>query len=139
VEQSAIPMISYEDVGNAAAWLSEAFGFRETGERFTDPDGRITHAELALGDARILLGWPGEAYMSPAHHAVVCEHARRWSQVPWVVDGVFITVEDIEAHHDRAAAAGATILRPPEDGPVGRIYSAADVEGHRWMFAQSSR
>ena len=41
VQQNAIPMISYEDVGNAAAWLSEAFGFRETGERFTDPDGRI--------------------------------------------------------------------------------------------------
>jgi uncharacterized glyoxalase superfamily protein PhnB len=136
VQHDAIPMISYEDVGRAAGWLSEAFGFRETGVRFADPDGRVTHAELTLGDALVYLGWPGEAYMSPAHHAEVCADARRWSQVPWVVDGVFVTVADVETHHARAAAAGATILRPPEDGPVGRLYSAADLEGHRWMFAQ---
>ena len=31
---------------------------------------------------------------------------------------------------------GATILREPEDLPFGRLYSAADLEGHRWMFMQ---
>jgi hypothetical protein len=35
----AILMLSYEDVGAAADWLREAFGFRESGERFTDEEG----------------------------------------------------------------------------------------------------
>ena len=35
----AIPMLSYEDVGAAVDWLSNAFGFRESGERFTDGEG----------------------------------------------------------------------------------------------------
>ena len=36
------------------------------------------------------------------------------------------------------AAGGAQILREPEDQPFGRLYSAADLEGHRWMFMQPS-
>ena len=44
---------------------------------------------------------------------------------------------DLDAHHERAKAAGATIIREPEDLPFGRLYSAADPEGHRWMFMQS--
>jgi len=50
---------------------------------------------------------------------------------------VHVDVEDLDAHHERAKAAGATIIREPEDLPFGRLYSAADPEGHRWMFMQS--
>ena len=32
--------------------------------------------------------------------------------------------------------AGANVIRPPEDGPDGRLYTAEDLEGHRWMFQQ---
>jgi PhnB protein len=49
-----------------------------------------------------------------------------------------VTVGDVDRHYERAKAAGATILREPEDLPVGRLYSAADLEGHRWMFMQPS-
>jgi uncharacterized glyoxalase superfamily protein PhnB len=132
----ATPMIGYEDVEKAVIWLSRAFGFRERGERFMDDQGRVTHAELDVDGGRVMLGWPGSDYQSPAHHATVCDTAARWLSVPWVVDGVFVMVDDVESHHARAVAAGAAILRDPEKTPVGTLYTASDHEGHRWMFME---
>ena len=137
VAQRAIPLLSYENVAAAIDWLGEAFGFEERGERYAEPDGTVTHAELELDGAVVMLGWPGPDYQSPAHHAELCEHARRWSEVPYVVDGVLVYVEDVDRHCDRARAAGAVILREPKDEPYGRLYNAADLEGHRWMFMQA--
>jgi uncharacterized glyoxalase superfamily protein PhnB len=131
-------MLSYQDVAAAMDWLKKAFGFREEGEPYIDNDGRVTHAELSLDGAVVMLGWPGPDYRSPARHADECEQARRWLATPWVIDGVHVSVEDVDGHCERARAAGATILREPEDLPVGRLYSAADLEGHRWMFMQPS-
>jgi uncharacterized glyoxalase superfamily protein PhnB len=107
--QRVIPMLSYEDVARASEWIAEAFGFRETG-RWTDPDGRVTHASMELGDGVVMLGYPSPDYQSPRRHAEVCEHARKWSETPYVVDGVLVYVDDIDAHYERARAAGATIL-----------------------------
>ena len=132
--KAAIPMLSYEDVDAAVAWLTRAFGFRERGQRFSDEHGRVTHAEVELDGAVVYLGWPGEHYMSPAHHAEVCADARAWSAVPFVINGVHVMVDDVDAHCERAREAGATILREPESLPFGRLYSAADLEGQRWMF-----
>jgi uncharacterized glyoxalase superfamily protein PhnB len=129
-------MVSYEDVAAAIEWLGTAFGFREAGERFADEEGRVTHAELSLDGAVVMVGWPGPDYRSPAHHAAECEQARRWLATPWVIDGVHVLVEDVDLHFEQARAAGATILRDLEDLPFGRLYSAADLEGHRWMFMQ---
>jgi uncharacterized glyoxalase superfamily protein PhnB len=136
--QQAVPMLSYEDVAAAVDWLTRAFGFREEGQRFRDEDGRVTHAELELDGAKVMLGWPGWAYQSPRHHADVCTHAASWLDVPWVVDGVFVTVADLDEHHATAVEAGARILREPEENPAGRLYTAEDPEGHRWMFMQPS-
>ena len=135
---AAIPMLSYEDVGAAIDWLTEAFGFRESGQRFTDGDGRVTHAELSLDGAIVFLGWPGPDYRSPKRHAQECEQAARWMDTPWVIDGVHVDVDDVDAHCAQARSAGARIIREPETIPVGRLYSAEDPEGHRWMFMQSA-
>ena len=131
------PMLSYEDVGAASDWLCAAFGFRETG-RF-ETGGRVTHVNLAVGDGVVMLGWPGPHYRSPGHHREACDDARRWLDTSFVVDGVYVRVDDIDAHHARAGAAGATILSEVEDNAaVGqRQYRAEDLEGHRWMFAES--
>lgn len=137
VTQRTVPFLSYEDVGAAVDWLSRAFGFRERGQRYTEPDGTVSHAELELDGAVVMLGWPGPDYQSPAHHAEVCEQARTWSEVPYVVDGVMVYVDDVDGHHQRARAAGATILREPKDEAYGRLYNAADLEGHRWMFMEA--
>jgi uncharacterized glyoxalase superfamily protein PhnB len=131
-----IPMLTYEDVGAAADWLCSAFGFRPSGERYTDDDGRVTHAELAYGDGEVMLGFASPHYRGPRRHAQECEQAARWLDNPFVVDGVLVQVDDLDAHLERARTAGAEILRGPDDQPFGRLYSAADVEGHRWMFVQ---
>jgi uncharacterized glyoxalase superfamily protein PhnB len=132
------PMISYEDVAAALDWLATAFGFREReGTRFTGDDGRVTHAEMELVDGVIMLANPTPDYQSPKHHAEVCEQARKWSAVPYVIDGLHVFVEAVDDHFARAKAAGATMLSEPEDQPYGeRVYRVADPEGHRWMFAQ---
>ena len=134
--QAIVPMLSYEDVGRTAGWLVDAFGFRESGERFHDEAGRVTHAELALGDGMVMLGWPGPHYRAPRSHAAECEQAALWLDNPYVVDGLLVHVDDLDAHLEHARDAGAEILRGPEDQPFGRLYAAADPEGHRWMFVQ---
>jgi len=131
-------MLSYEDVGAAIDWLGEAFGFRESGQRFSDDEGRVTHAELSLDGATVFLGWPGPDYRGPKRLAEESERVARLLQTPWVFDGVQVEVSDVNAHFERARTAGAEILRELEDLPFGRLYSAADPEGHRWMFMQPS-
>jgi PhnB protein len=137
VTQRATPMLSYESVAEALDWLTQAFGFRESGQRYTDDEGRVTHAEVELDGGLVYLAWPGPDYQSPDHHAEVCDHARKWLNVPYVVDGVHVYVDDLDAHYERAKQAGARILREPLDEPYGRLYNAADLEGHRWMFMQA--
>jgi uncharacterized glyoxalase superfamily protein PhnB len=136
VPQTITPMLSYEDVAAAAAWLVEAFGFREE-LRFEERDGRVSHVELRLGDGAVMLGNPSPHYQSPKTHRERCEAAARWSETPFVVDGVHVYVDDVEAHFERARAAGAQILSEVEDTPFGdRHYRVEDLEGHRWMFAE---
>jgi uncharacterized glyoxalase superfamily protein PhnB len=135
--QTTIPMLTYEDAGAAADFLCRAFGFRDTGERYHDEEGRVTHVEVAYGeDGLVMLGFVSLDYRGPKRHAEECEQARRWLDNPYAVDGVHVVVDDIEAHLEHARAAGAEILRGIDDEPFGRLYTAADPEGHRWMFFQ---
>jgi uncharacterized glyoxalase superfamily protein PhnB len=137
VTQRIVPFIAYEDAAAAIDWLAEAFGFRESAERVTDEDGVVGHAEMELQEARIMLSTPTPDYRGPRRHAEECEQARRWLANPWVVDGLFVEVDDVDAHLERAVAAGASVLRGPEEPGIGfRIYPAEDLEGHRWMFGQ---
>jgi uncharacterized glyoxalase superfamily protein PhnB len=133
-----VPMLSYEDAEAAIDWLCAAFGFEEDRSvRHTDAAGIVGHAELERDGARVMLATPNAAYRSPRHHREICEDAARWLADPWVIDGVFVEVDDLVAHYDGAVAAGATILREPSEPGVGfRIYTAEDPEGHRWMFGQ---
>jgi uncharacterized glyoxalase superfamily protein PhnB len=50
---------------------------------------------------------------------------------PWVIDGLFVEVDDVDAHHARAAGHGTTIVRGLDEPGIGyRIYTAEDFEGH---------
>jgi len=134
-----VPFLGYEDAAAAIDWLCAAFGATERAEaRQTGPDGTIGHAELGFGDgASVFLSTPSPQYEGPRRHREHCEAARRWQDNPWVIDGLFVEVEDVHAHHARAQAHGAAILREPEDVGVGfTLYTAEDIEGHRWMFGQ---
>jgi uncharacterized glyoxalase superfamily protein PhnB len=121
--QTVTPYLLYEDGEAAIDFLTRAFGFREVA-RTTGAAGGL-HAELAVGggDGVVYLGQPPSGFRNPAT-------VGRTSLVHVLVDGV-------DAHHERAVAAGARILEEPNDLPFGhRRYGCADPQGHEWYFAQ---
>ncbi len=121
------PYLAYEDADAAIEWLTKTFGFTET-LRSTGDDGKANHAELELEAGVVMIGAPGGDYKAPkktggARHIFV--HAY---------------VEDVDAHHERAKAAGANVLAAPEDQAYGdRRYQVEDLDGHIWFFAQHVR
>jgi uncharacterized glyoxalase superfamily protein PhnB len=131
-----VPFLGYEDCGAAAEWLVRAFGFEEV-ERFEE-DGEIDHVTLRFGDALVFLGHP-DGYMSPLHLREQSETVARMYDVPWIVDGVWLAVDDVASTAERAGAAGARILTEPEDTPHGRQCRIEDPEGHRWMLGERPR
>ena len=117
-----IPYLLYEDVATMLGWLAAAFGFEEV-DRFEEAD-RVAHAEMRLGDARLMLGDPGGDYHNP-------------TRVGATTQFLYVYVDDVDAHFEQARAAGAAIDEEPNDKPYGdRSYSAHDPEGHSWWFAQ---
>ena len=120
------PYLLYQDVAKALDFLSSAFGFRER-MRMPMPDGSIGHAEMELADGVIMLGCPGASYRNPKN-------------LGGVTQNVYVYVDDVDKHFERAQRAGARILAKPEDQFYGdRRYSAADPEGHEWYFATHVR
>jgi PhnB protein len=132
---AVIPMIAYENGPAAMDWLARAFGFRER-RRMVTPEGRLEHGEMEAGDGLIMMATPSPHYRGPKKHRESCAEASRWSEVPYIIDGVLVYVEDVSAHFARAQAAGAAILSQVEDGDGRKRYRAEDVEGHRWMFME---
>jgi uncharacterized glyoxalase superfamily protein PhnB len=133
--QTVFPMLAYENGPAAMDWLARVFGFREL-RRMVGPGGQLAHGEMEAGDGILMLATPSPDYESPRHHREACERARKWAEVPWVIDGVLVMVPDLAAHFERARAGGARILSELETGPPALRYRAEDLEGHRWMFMQ---
>lgn len=135
--QTVIPMLDYEDGPAAMDWLAQAFGFIEV-TRMIGSDGLLAHGEMTTGPngGKIMLGTATKHYESPKHHREHCEPARKWSEVPYIIDGVLVYVENVDAHYRQAVDAGAHILSAIEDAGPGRRYRVEDLEGHRWMFMQ---
>ncbi len=132
---AVIPMIAYENGPAAMDWLIDAFGFRERDRRVED--GRLTHGELDTGGGGIvMLATPSVHYHGPKRHRGECESAMAWHDVPYIIDGYLVYVDGVDAHFQRAKAAGATILSEVTGGENGKRYRAEDLEGHRWMFIE---
>jgi uncharacterized glyoxalase superfamily protein PhnB len=117
------PYVFYQDVAGAIDFLTRAFGFTERMREQT-PDGEIMHAEVQLRDAVVMMGGPPD-YQNPkalGGHVTV---------------GMYVYVDDVDAHFERAKAAGADVQDAPADQTYGvRSYGAHDPEGHQWWFAQ---
>ena len=132
---SVTPMLNYEDGPAAMGWLAKAFGFKEI-TRMMGDDGLLAHGEMDTGAGVVMLATATPDYESPKTLRENYEKARVWSSVPWVIDGVLIYVDNVDAHCERARKSGATILTEPEEGFPGKRYRVEDIEGHRWMFMQ---
>ena len=123
---AVIPTLRYADAAAAIDWLCAAFGF-ERHLVVPGEDGAVVHAQLTFGSGMVMLGSArddeyGRSQMSPA------EIGGCNTQSPYVV------VADVEAHHARAAAAGAEMVMPLADQGHGRMYTCRDPEGHLWSF-----
>jgi uncharacterized glyoxalase superfamily protein PhnB len=138
IQQRIVPMLAYEDGPAAMDWLVRAFGFTER-SRSLDGSGRLSHGDLEIGGQMIMLATPSPNYRGPRKHRETCAAAAAWHDVPWVIDGLLVYVDDIRAHAERARSAGAIILTEVESAFDGWMYRAEDVEGHRWMFHQEGK
>lgn len=132
ITQTFKPTAFYRDPLAALKWLEAAFGF-ETTTLVTEPSGRVGYSEMSF------LG--GSVSINPEFSGEIIGPARMVS--PMALDGQgtqFIRVElpdGLDAHYERARAAGARITQEPGDQFYGeRTYRALDPEGHVWNFAQ---
>ena len=113
---TVIPKLAYPDINAAADWLCDAFGFTV---RLRIGNHR---AQLNVGEGAVAL----TELQGNADRDIGRAH------------GLLVRVEDVDRHHERARAYGATIVRPPADHPYGeRQYTAEDPSGRRWTFSQS--
>lgn len=112
----------YENVASMLDWLGRAFGLKER-VRMATPDGVVMHAEVELADGVVMMGCPGPHYKNP-------------KRLGHATSGLYVYVDDVDAHFATAKAAGAKILEVPADQFYGdRRYMAEDPEGHHWSFA----
>jgi len=124
---SLAPYLFYADVAQAAAFLQQAFGFK-LGFTSPNPDGGLAHAQLTHGGGLIMLGHAGGGGLGMV---------RRADTLPALHAGMYVFVDDVDAHCERARQAGAKIVEPPADRFWGdRMYCATDPEGQFWMFAK---
>lgn len=122
------PLLVYEDIQAAHDFLVGAFGL-QAGRIDRDDDDRIVHGEVHAGSEVIWL------------HRVTREHGLVSARSHEAASGgLAVAVDDVDAHYERARAAGAQIDGPPVDQPYGRReYGARDPEGHRWWFGTPLR
>ncbi len=121
---TATPYLVVKDAANAIEFYKKAFGATEL-MRMTQPDGRVAHAEIKIGDSPIMLAdeFPEMGARSP--------QALGGSPV-----SIFLYVEDVDALANQAVAAGAKVLMPVQDQFWGDRYGKlADPFGHLWSVA----
>ncbi len=117
------PYLLYEDAARAVDYLKQTFGFEERLSQ-TGAAGR-SHTELLLGDdGLVMVGQAWDGFRS----------ARTLGGHPPSL--IHVYVDDVDAFHRRARAAGAEATEL-EMSPAGdRRFTATDPEGQVWVFAQ---
>jgi uncharacterized glyoxalase superfamily protein PhnB len=117
------PALLYRDAGAALDWLERVFGFEKL-MVVPGPDGTVVHSEIGLGPGIVMVATakPEHGWVSPL-------------DLPAVNQTIYVQVDDVDAHHQRAKAEGANITFDLKDTDYGsREYSARDLEGHFWSF-----
>lgn len=115
-----VPTLRYRDAAAAIKFLQDAFGLVPH-LVVPGPGDTVAHAQLGWGNGCVMLGsdQAGEGRLDITVGAV----------------GVYLILEDVDAHYARAVAAGAEIERDLRDEEYGgRGYVARDPEGNFWAF-----
>jgi PhnB protein len=121
---SVTPYLILSGAGDAIAFYKKALGAEEV-MRLADPGGKVHHAEISIGDSRVMLA---------------DEHPEIQALSPKTVGGspvsIHLYVEDVDRAVERAVAAGAKLVRPVADQFYGdRVGGIEDPFGYRWFIA----
>lgn len=121
---TATPYLIITNAARAIEFYKEVFGATEI-TRLVTPDGRVGHAEIKIGDSRLMLA----------------DEFPEWdARSPQTIGGsavhIMLYVEDVDAVVSRAVGAGAKLFKPVEDQFYGdRTGSLTDPFGHKWTIA----
>jgi PhnB protein len=121
---SLTPYLAVEDASKAIEFYKEAFGAEES-FRMPGSDGKIAHAELQIGDSKLMLSdpFPQSSVRPPAERGGPS-------------GSVFMYVEDVDATFEQAQRAGAEVVTELEDMFWGdRFGTLSDPFGHVWSIA----
>jgi uncharacterized glyoxalase superfamily protein PhnB len=116
----AFPIVPFENPREGIEWLEKTFGAVATAVHPPEPDQPLEHAEVKVGSGLVMI-----------------DDADR-TDSPFALPGpvvLYITVDDPDALHDRAVAAGAEIVMGLTDQDYGsREFAARDPHGNVWSF-----
>jgi PhnB protein len=121
--RSVIPYLVVDGAAAAIDFYVEVFGATEVMRM--EHEGRIGHAELAIGDSHVMLAdeHPDMGYLGPR-------------KVGGTASSIMVYLPDVDAAFGRAVEAGATAERPVEDQFYGdRSGTFLDPFGHRWIVS----
>ena len=122
--RSVTPYLCCRNAGAAIDFYKKAFGATEV-MRMGAPDGKVGHAEIQIGDSRVMLAdeFPEMGFLSP--------QSLGGSPVM-----IHLYVGDVDATAETAVAAGAKIVRAVEDQFYGdRGGQLDDPFGHKWYVS----
>jgi PhnB protein len=118
------PYLTCKNAAQAIDYYKSVFGATEV-MRMAGPDGKIGHAEIQIGNSRIMLAdeFPGMSSAPTPGAKNPC--------------GMFVYLEDVDATFNRAVAAGASVDMPLTNQFWGDRYGKlTDPFGHNWGLAQ---
>jgi PhnB protein len=116
------PQLSVEDAAQTIEWYKKAFGAQEVG-RHLGPDGKIMHAEVIIGDSRVMVNDVMQGMKGP----------RAYGGSP---ASLWLYVDDCDALFNRAVAAGAHVQVPLDDQFWGdRGGAVSDPAGYTWWIS----
>ncbi len=124
-QQTATPQLVIKHTGSAIDFYKLAFGAEEK-FRFCSPDGRIMHAEIMIGNSHLFL-----SDEFPEHGGCLSPSTLHCTSVT-----IHLFVEDVDVAYQRAIAAGAIGMMPPQDMFWGnRFARLIDPFGQPWSMA----
>jgi uncharacterized glyoxalase superfamily protein PhnB len=115
--QTLFPCITFRDAAASIEYLERAVGAERVAV-YEDDDGRVTHAEIRIGESTFM-----------------CGDERAGSKAtPPGVSIVYVVVPDADAAYERAKAAGAEVTEPVEQSYGSRDVTVIDPDGDRWSL-----
>jgi uncharacterized glyoxalase superfamily protein PhnB len=116
--QNVFPALRYRDARAAIEFMKSVAGFEELSV-MENEDGTIAHAELAFEGGVVMLGTKRDDD----------------TRFPGGPITIYVALDDVDAHHGRAVAAGAEVVMELTDQDYGsREYAIRDPDGNVWTF-----